>query len=79
MIGTIAAILTTGGFVPQVLKVIKTKDTSGLSLLMYIIQATGIALWAIYGVIINDAALYIANGITFVLAFIILTYKIKYK
>ena len=45
MIGTIAAILTTGSFLPQAFKVIKTKDTEGISLLMYIMNVTGIFLW----------------------------------
>lgn len=31
MIGAIAAVLTTLAFLPQVIKTIKTKDTSGIS------------------------------------------------
>ena len=79
MIGTIAAILTTGSFLPQAFKVIKTKDTEGISLLMYIMNVTGIFLWFIYGLMIRDGALIIANGITFVLSSIILICKLKYK
>lgn len=79
MIGTIAAILTTGSFLPQAFKVIKTKDTEGISLLMYLINVTGIFLWFIYGLMIHDGALIIANGIAFVLSSIILICKLKYK
>lgn len=32
MIGSIVAIFTTGAFIPQIVKVIKTKNTSALSL-----------------------------------------------
>lgn len=42
IIGAIAACLTTFSFVPQVVKVIKTKDTSGISLLMYLMSCLGI-------------------------------------
>ena len=42
MIGTIAACLTTGAFLPQAIKVIKTKDTAGISLMMYIMNVIGI-------------------------------------
>lgn len=35
MIGFIAAVLTTLSFVPQAWQIIKTKDTSGISLGMY--------------------------------------------
>ena len=75
MVGTTAAILTTISFVPQACQVIKTKDTSGISLGMYI----AFVLWIIHGIKIQDMNLIGANAITFVFASIILTYKIKYK
>lgn len=79
MIGSIAGILTTLAFVPQVMKVIKTKDTSSLSLGMYSMQVLGVFLWLVHGIVIQDMALLIANAVTFVLAIIILGYKLKYK
>lgn len=79
MIGTIAAILTTLSFVPQAYQVIKTKDTSGISLGMYIAFVIGVFLWSIHGINIQDYNLIGANAITFIFASIILTYKIKYK
>lgn len=79
MIGTIAACLTTGAFLPQAIKVIKTKDTAGISLMMYMMNVIGIFLWFVYGLTIHDMALICANGITFVLSSIILTCKLKYK
>jgi len=79
MIGLIAAFLTTAAFVPQVVKVIKTKDTKGLSLLMYIMQVTGMFLWFVHGLSINDLPLILANAVTLCLSGIILFYKIKYK
>lgn len=42
MIGTIAAILTTLSFLPQAYQVIKTKDTSGISLGMYTMFVLGV-------------------------------------
>ena len=45
MIGSIAAILTTFAFLPQVIKVIKSKDTESIALGMYLMQVLGIALW----------------------------------
>ncbi|WP_041138378.1 SemiSWEET transporter [Beduini massiliensis] len=79
MIGTIAAILTTLSFLPQAYQVIKTKDTSGISLGMYTMFVIGVFLWMIHGWNIQDYNLIGANAITFVFASIILTYKIKYK
>lgn len=76
MIGTIAACFTTLAFLPQVIKVVKTRNTGGLSLLMCLMQETGVFLWALHGYIIQDGALLIANCFTFILTSIILVYKI---
>lgn len=79
MIGIIAACLTTMASVPQVFKVIKTKDTKAISLGMYLMQTTGVLLWLVHGLMINDIALIGANVVTFVLTAIILICKLKYK
>ena len=79
MIGNIAAVLTTLSFLPQALKVIKTKNTEGISLGMYTMFVLGVFLWAIYGYINKDIPVLVANTITFVLASIVLSYKIIYS
>lgn len=79
MIGTIAAILTTLSFLPQAYQIIKTKDTSSISLDMYTMFVFDVFLWIIHGWNIQDYNLIGANTITFVFASIILTYKIIYK
>ncbi len=78
-IGLVAAVLTSASFIPQALRVIKTKDTSGISLIMYSMFVLGVVLWTIHGVIIKDAAVLFANIVTFVFSSIVLVYKIKYK
>ena len=78
LLGAIAAVLTTGAFLPQVIKAWKTKETKDLSLPMYLILLTGIILWFIYGFIKKDAAIMGANGVTGILAFSILYLKIKH-
>jgi MtN3 and saliva related transmembrane protein len=70
----IAAILTTVSFVPQAIKVIRTKNTKGISFVMYLILVVGQFLWCVYGVITNQMAIVLANMITFILALIILKY-----
>lgn len=67
-LGYIAALLTTFAFLPQAIKTIRTRDTSGLSLVMYACLTVGIVLWFIYGYLIGDGALIWANGITFLFA-----------
>lgn len=79
MIGSIAGLLTTCAFIPQVIKVIKTKDTKSISLVMYCVSVTGLCLWIIHGIMIRDAAVLLANSFTLLLSSIILLYKIKYR
>lgn len=79
MVGMIAAVLTTFSFLPQVLKTVKTKDTSGISLLMYSLSVVGLSLWLVHGVMINDLPLILANSVSVILSAIVLVYKIKYK
>lgn len=79
VIGFVAATCTTVATLPQVIKVIKTKKTTDLSLLMYLIMTIGVALWFVYGLFITDYPLIVANAVTFVLAFTVLIYKLKYK
>jgi MtN3 and saliva related transmembrane protein len=77
IIGYIAACLTTGSFLPQVIKTIKTKDTSGISLLMYSMFVGGVFFWLIYTIYLENMTMIIANGITLFLATIVLSIKIK--
>ncbi len=75
--GYSAACLTTIAFLPQVIKTIRLKKTDEISLVMYILFCAGLLCWLIYGVLISNIPLIIANGITLFLATIILFLKIK--
>ena len=79
VIGLIAAVLTTISFVPQAIKTIKSRHTKDLSLFMYAILTTGIFLWFVYGILLMNAPLMLANGITLLFTATILVMKIKYK
>lgn len=78
-IGLLAAFLTTSAFVPQAVKTIRTKDTSSISLGMYVLFTTGIVFWLIYGLAINSLPVILSNSVTVFLSLIILGYKLRYK
>ncbi len=78
-LGFLAGILTTIAFLPQVIKSWKTRKTEDISIVMFLILCLGIFLWIIYGLLIKDFPIILANLITFILAFIILFFKLKYK
>lgn len=77
--GLLAATLTTISFLPQVIKIVKTKHTKDISLLMYIIFTAGVLLWLFYGILLKEPPIIIGNGITLILVMIVLIFKIRYK
>lgn len=77
-IGMVAALLTTCSFLPQAIKVIRTRQTKDLSLAMYVAFTAGVGLWLIYGLLLGQWPVILANAITLVLAAIILTMKIRH-
>lgn len=78
-IGLIAAFCTTASFLPQAIKTIQTKDTSGISFYMYALFTMGTLFWLIYGLMLPSVPVALANAVTFIFACIILGYKIRYK
>ncbi len=78
IIGSIAAILTTTAFVPQALKVWRTRHTVDISLGMYAMFTSGVALWLAYGILLSAWPIIIANGITLLLAGTVLAMKLKF-
>lgn len=77
-IGSIAATLTTTAFIPQAWQVWRTRHTKDISLGMYAIFTSGVALWAVYGVMIASWPVIIANCITLLLAGAVLVMKIRF-
>ncbi|MCF6344334.1 MAG: SemiSWEET family transporter [Devosiaceae bacterium] len=77
-IGMIAAILGTICWLPQVIKLTRTKDTKSLSLWTNILLLVTVSLWLIYGLMLGSLPLIIANVASVTLIGIIVIYKIKY-
>ena len=76
ILGLIAASLTTAAFVPQALKTIKSKSAKDLSLGTFSLLFLGTIVWFIYGVLKQDTAIILANGLTASIAGVILYMKI---
>lgn len=77
-IGYLAATLTTCSFVPQALHTFRTRDVRGISLSMYAAFTVGIALWLVYGLLLQAWPIVAANAVTLTLAGAILAMKIRY-
>jgi len=79
ILGYLAGLLTTIAFLPQVIKTWQTKSAKDLSLGMFSIICCGMTLWLIYGILVSDFPIIIANATGFILCLTLLYFKIKYK
>lgn len=77
LLGSAAAIVTTIAFLPQVVKVIRTRQTKDISLGMYVVISIGLLLWFTYGIITVNYPIIFANGAAFCLSLLVLGYKLK--
>jgi len=75
-LGFIAAALTSLSFIPQVVKIILTRDTSGISLYMYFLFVVGVACWLAWGYWEGQVPVMLANGLTLALSGTVLLLKI---
>jgi MtN3 and saliva related transmembrane protein len=78
-LGIAAGTLTTIAFLPQVLKAWRSRSTRDVSLAMFLTLCFGVVLWLIYGILVEDLPLILANGVTLCLAGTILVLKLRYK
>ena len=73
IVGLIAASFTTLAFVPQVFKIWKNRNITGVSISMYVIMLIGISMWLLYGFLIKSLAVIVANIVTGLLQLFIVT------
>jgi MtN3 and saliva related transmembrane protein len=77
-LGLIAGCMTTSAFVPQVIKTYRTHSVKDISLRMYLFMCTGIALWVVYGFLIESIAVIAANIASLALTVSILGMKLLF-
>jgi MtN3 and saliva related transmembrane protein len=77
-LGFVAAFCTSFAFLPQVIKTWRTRSTRDISLGMFLVLTTGIALWLAYGLLLGDGPLIAANAVTLLFALAILYFKLRH-
>ena len=79
IIGYFAAILSTVGFLPQAIKVLKSRQTRDISLMMYLIITIALLTWSVYGFLTQQWHIVIANSISFCFTLPVLILKLMSK
>ncbi|OGI66798.1 MAG: hypothetical protein A2W18_01630 [Candidatus Muproteobacteria bacterium RBG_16_60_9] len=78
-LGVVAGTLTTVAFLPQVVRIWRTRSTHDISGFMFGIFSAGVVCWLGYGVVLGAWPIILANIVTLVLSLTILYFKIRYK
>jgi MtN3 and saliva related transmembrane protein len=79
ILGLVAASLTTFAFLPQIVKVWRSKSAQDISMSWLITFSSGIFLWLVYGLILGQLPIIMANATTLGLTLVILYFKFKYQ
>ena len=79
ILGIMAGTLTTISFIPQVIKIYRTKDAKDLSIVTFCIFSCGVFFWLIYGIVTKEWPIILANGVTLILILLIIAMKIAYR
>jgi MtN3 and saliva related transmembrane protein len=78
ILGLLAGVLTTGAWLPQVLRTLRTRETGDFAWAYLLTFGSGLACWNIYGVIRGDLPLILANAVSLLLLAAIITVKFRY-
>jgi MtN3 and saliva related transmembrane protein len=79
VIGIIAGCMTSLSMIPQLIKLIKSKEANDVSIFMIVLLLIGVALWVVYGILKQDVPIITTNCFSFALNLLLLAFLIKYK
>ena len=79
IIGSLAAVLTMFAFIPQIIKVLKTKSAKDVSVITLFQLSFGVSLWIAYGIHLKDSIIITANSITLITLIILLCLYFYYS
>jgi len=79
VVGTCAALCSMSSFVPQIVKIVRDRDATSVSLRMYAVTVTGFCLWSTYGVMIGSWPVTASNVICLILSATVLGLKWRFS
>lgn len=79
LIGIAAALLTTFGFVPQIIKMHRTQSSRDISLTTLYQFSAGVILWTLYGFHLGDIIIIAANVTSFLILIVAIVLYYHYS
>lgn len=78
VIGSIAAVITTFAWLPQITKILRERQARDISLATTAALATGVFLWIVYGLAIGSIPVIASNTVTFLFIALIVGLKLRF-
>lgn len=76
--GVLAGVCSMASFVPQIIKIMKERDASSVSLRMYAVTTIGFICWTTYGALSGSWPVTLANAVCLVLVIVILILRLRF-
>ena len=78
-LGLVAGTLTSIAAIPQLVKILRTRHARDISVWQPLLLAFGVALWLIYGILIHDTPLILANIVPLACNVMLTLLKLRYR
>ena len=78
IVGSIAAVITTFAWLPQIVKILRERQAHDISLITTASLATGVFLWIVYGLAIGSVPVIASNCVTFLFIALIVGLKLRF-
>jgi MtN3 and saliva related transmembrane protein len=79
LLGLAAGTISSITFLPQVIRIWKTRSAKDLSLSMLSLLILGVSMWLAYGIIVKDVAIIYTNSMVLTMSFVMLFFKLRFK
>lgn len=77
-VGVAAGLCSMASFVPQIIKILRTRDASGVSLRMFSVTTTAFVLWTTFGVLQGSWPIAVSNGVCLMLVLAIVALRLRF-
>lgn len=79
IVGIAAGVCTAASLLPQLIKMIKEKKATDISIIMLVTLLSGLCLWIWYGIMKQDWPIILTNGFSLLINLLIIIMRWKYK
>ena len=79
VLGLAAGVCLIMAFLPQAVKIIKTRSAGDLSLSVFLLQSVGVVMWIVYGWLSKSLALVVTNSLCLSIYLVLIVLIIRYR